>query len=38
MHFHNRAVQGLAKMIEYDGKVNRNEVLATIMLLYTTKW
>ncbi len=31
--FHNQAIQGLAKMIEHGGKPDRNEVLATIMLL-----
>jgi len=33
LSFHNHAIQGLARLIENNGKVNRNEVLATIMLL-----
>ena len=33
MYFHNQAIQGLAKMIEREGGVNSNELLATIMLL-----
>ncbi|KAI0141229.1 hypothetical protein GGR57DRAFT_495993 [Xylariaceae sp. FL1272] len=33
LYFHNQALQELAKAIEYQGKVNRNEVLAAIMLL-----
>ncbi|KAK0705419.1 fungal-specific transcription factor domain-containing protein [Lasiosphaeris hirsuta] len=32
-YFHNEAVQGLARVIEHNGKVNRNEILAAIMLL-----
>jgi hypothetical protein len=35
LFFHNRAIQGLGKLIEHNGpgKVNRNEILAAIMLL-----
>jgi len=33
LHFHSRAIQGLGKLIENNGKVNRNEILAAIMLL-----
>lgn len=33
LYFHNQAIQGLATLIENDGKVNRNELLAAIMLL-----
>ncbi|KAJ9149420.1 C6 finger domain-containing protein [Pleurostoma richardsiae] len=36
LYFHNRAIQGLARLIESGdagGKVNRNELLAAIMLL-----
>ncbi len=33
LYFHNQAIQGLAKLIEHDGKVDRNELLAAIMLL-----
>jgi hypothetical protein len=33
LFFHNRAIQGLGKLIENNGKVNRNEILAAIMLL-----
>jgi hypothetical protein len=32
-HFHNQAIQRLARMIEHDEPSNRNELLATIMLL-----
>jgi Fungal specific transcription factor domain len=31
--FHNQAIQGLARLIEQDSKADRNELLATIMLL-----
>ncbi|KAH8897788.1 hypothetical protein GQ53DRAFT_818059 [Thozetella sp. PMI_491] len=31
--FHNQAIQGLAKQIEYGGPVDRNEILAAIILL-----
>jgi hypothetical protein len=33
LYFHNRAIQGLAGLIQQGNKVNRNEVLAAIMLL-----
>lgn len=35
LYFHNQAIQGLATMIDYDGKTaeKRNELLAAIMLL-----
>lgn len=33
LHFHNKAIQGLAGLIEQGGKSSRNELLATIMLL-----
>ncbi|KAI1337307.1 fungal-specific transcription factor domain-containing protein [Xylariaceae sp. FL0016] len=34
IHFHNQAIQGLARLIENGGKVhNKNELLAAIMLL-----
>ncbi|KAK0639431.1 fungal-specific transcription factor domain-containing protein [Cercophora newfieldiana] len=33
LYFHNRAIQSLGKLIENNGKVNRNEILAAIMLL-----
>ena len=33
VYFHNQAIQGLAKQIEYGGTVERNEVLAAIILL-----
>lgn len=33
LYFHNQAIQGLARLIEHDGKVDKNEVLAAIMLL-----
>lgn len=34
LHFHSQAIQGLATMIDRDGKrADRNELLATIMLL-----
>ncbi len=33
LYFHNRAIQGLAKLIKHDCKVDRNELLAAIMLL-----
>lgn len=33
LYFHNKAIQGLAKTIEQDSSTNRNELLATIMLL-----
>jgi len=33
LYFHNRAIQGLGRLIENNGKVNRNEILAAIMLL-----
>lgn len=34
MYFHNRAIQGLARLIRQDGQgVDRNELLAAIMLL-----
>lgn len=31
--FHNKAIQGLARLIEQGGDVNKNELLAAIMLL-----
>lgn len=31
--FHNRAIQGLARLISLNNKANRNEILAAIMLL-----
>lgn len=31
--FHNQAIQGLARLIEQGGDVNKNELLAAIMLL-----
>jgi len=31
--FHNRAIQGLARLIEQNGKAKKNEILAAIMLL-----
>ncbi|KAF5525143.1 L-arabinose-responsive transcription regulator ARA1 [Colletotrichum aenigma] len=33
VHFHNQAIQGLARLIELGGDANKNELLATIMLL-----
>lgn len=33
VHFHNRAIQGLARLIEQGGDVNKKELLAAIMLL-----
>ncbi|EOO01889.1 putative fungal zn binuclear cluster domain containing protein [Phaeoacremonium minimum UCRPA7] len=33
LYFHNQAIQGLARLIEREGKVNRNELLAAIMLI-----
>ncbi|KAH7320795.1 fungal-specific transcription factor domain-containing protein [Stachybotrys elegans] len=33
VYFHNKAIQGLARMIERGPDVNRNELLAAIMLL-----
>ncbi|KAI2463839.1 hypothetical protein F4781DRAFT_99052 [Annulohypoxylon bovei var. microspora] len=33
LYFHNRAIQGLARLIEQEGKVDRIELLAAIMLL-----
>ncbi|KAI1328512.1 hypothetical protein F5Y16DRAFT_149866 [Xylariaceae sp. FL0255] len=33
VYFHNKAIQGLSRVIENQGKVNRNEALAAIMLL-----
>ena len=33
IYFHNQAIQGLARVIEREGGVNSNELLATIMLL-----
>lgn len=33
VYFHNQAIQGLARLIEQGGDVNRNELLAAIMLL-----
>jgi len=33
LYFHNRAIQGLGRLIENNGMVNRNEILAAIMLL-----
>lgn len=33
VYFHSRAIQGLSNLIEQDGKANRNELLAAIMLL-----
>ncbi|KAI0450402.1 hypothetical protein F5B21DRAFT_438056 [Xylaria acuta] len=33
LYFHNQAIQGLARVIENQGKVNQNELLAAIMLL-----
>ncbi|KAI0469343.1 hypothetical protein F4859DRAFT_142225 [Xylaria cf. heliscus] len=33
LYFHNQAIQGLARVIENQGKVNKNELLAAIMLL-----
>nr|pir hypothetical protein B7F21.70 [imported] - Neurospora crassa [Neurospora crassa] len=33
LFFHNQAIQGLGRLIEQSAKSNRNEILATIMLL-----
>ncbi|CAM1510577.1 Fc.00g009120.m01.CDS01 [Cosmosporella sp. VM-42] len=33
VYFHNKSIQGLAKLIAQGGDANRNELLATIMLL-----
>ncbi|KAL0940429.1 fungal zn binuclear cluster domain containing protein [Colletotrichum truncatum] len=33
VYFHNQAIQGLARLIEQGGEANKNELLATIMLL-----
>ncbi|KAI2601777.1 hypothetical protein GGR54DRAFT_54051 [Hypoxylon sp. NC1633] len=33
LYFHNRAIQGLARLIEQEGKVDKIELLAAIMLL-----
>lgn len=33
VYFHNQAIQGLARLIEQGSSVNRNELLASIMLL-----
>ncbi|KAF7558453.1 hypothetical protein G7046_g5698 [Stylonectria norvegica] len=33
VYFHNKSIQGLARLIEQGGDVNRNELLAAIMLL-----
>lgn len=33
LQFHNMAIRGVAKLIEHNSKVNRNEILAAIMLL-----
>ncbi|KAK1751229.1 fungal-specific transcription factor domain-containing protein [Echria macrotheca] len=33
IYFHNQAIQGLGRLIEQNNKVNRNELLAAIMLL-----
>ncbi|KAI1471020.1 fungal-specific transcription factor domain-containing protein [Daldinia caldariorum] len=33
LYFHNRAIQGLARLIEQEGKVDKTELLAAIMLL-----
>ncbi|KAL2263533.1 hypothetical protein VTK26DRAFT_6352 [Humicola hyalothermophila] len=33
LHFHNMAIRGVAKLIEHNREVNRNEILAAIMLL-----
>ncbi|KAI1769924.1 hypothetical protein F4818DRAFT_308709 [Hypoxylon cercidicola] len=33
LHFHNRAIQGLARLIEQEGNVDKVELLAAIMLL-----
>ncbi|KAI4859883.1 fungal-specific transcription factor domain-containing protein [Hypoxylon rubiginosum] len=33
LYFHNRAIQGLARLIEQDGNVDKIELLAAIMLL-----
>ncbi|KAI8949912.1 hypothetical protein F4801DRAFT_590810 [Xylaria longipes] len=33
LYFHNQAIQGLARVIENQGKVDKNELLAAIMLL-----
>lgn len=33
LFFHNQAIQGLGRLIEQSAKGNRNEILATIMLL-----
>ncbi|TDZ31693.1 L-arabinose-responsive transcription regulator ARA1 [Colletotrichum sidae] len=33
VYFHNQAIQGLARFIEMGGNANKNELLATIMLL-----
>ncbi|GAW26479.1 putative fungal zn binuclear cluster domain-containing protein [Rosellinia necatrix] len=33
LYFHNQAIQGLARLIESQTKVNKNELLAAIMLL-----
>ncbi|KAK3315393.1 fungal-specific transcription factor domain-containing protein [Apodospora peruviana] len=33
LYFHNRAIQGLAQLIDLNDKTDRNEILAAIMLL-----
>ncbi|KXX73839.1 hypothetical protein MMYC01_209991 [Madurella mycetomatis] len=33
LYFHNRAIRGVAQLIEQNDKVSRNEILAAIMLL-----
>ncbi|KAI1084584.1 hypothetical protein F5B20DRAFT_211695 [Whalleya microplaca] len=33
LYFHNQAIQGLARLIERDGKIHKVEILAAIMLL-----
>ncbi|KAI0180753.1 hypothetical protein GGR52DRAFT_4000 [Hypoxylon sp. FL1284] len=33
LYFHNRAIQGLARLIEQEGNVDKTELLAAIMLL-----
>jgi len=40
LYFHNQAIQGLARVIENQKKVNKNELLAAIMLLvyYEVVW
>jgi hypothetical protein len=33
LYFHNQAIQGVTQLIKPSAKANRNEILATIMLL-----